>query len=158
MEKVPGHGIKRELRPSYTGIVAIIELHPKRQEEDAMKTAPLIPILLLATSIPAAGQPAKTVDTEKGAVLAGSDGMTLYTYKNDKKGESACYDACAKNWPPFLAGKNAKNEGAYTLVKRNNGAMQWAKDGMPLYYFVQDKKSGDVMGDGMRGMWQASRP
>ena len=123
-----------------------------------MKTATLIPILLLAMVIPAAGQPAKTVDTEKGAVLAGSDGMTLYTYKNDKKGESACYDACAKNWPPFLAGSNAKGEGPYTLVKRKDGAMQWARNGMPLYYFVQDKKSGDVMGDGMRGMWQAARP
>ena len=38
------------------------------------------------------------------------------------------------------------------------GSMQWAKDGMPLYYWVKDMKSGDVTGDGVKGVWDAARP
>lgn len=123
-----------------------------------MKIAAVAPILLVVMSVPALSQPAKSMDTDKGAVLVGAKDMTLYTYKNDKKGESACYDACAKNWPPFLADSGAKAEGAFTLVQRKDGAMQWAKDGMPLYYFVKDEKMGDAKGEGVKGVWDTARP
>ena len=36
-------------------------------------------------------------------VLAAQNGMTLYTFDKDSDGKSACYDACAKNWPPYIA-------------------------------------------------------
>ena len=29
----------------------------------------------------------------------------------------------------------------------------WAYDGMPLYYWVKDKKPGDVTGDGVGSVW-----
>jgi predicted lipoprotein with Yx(FWY)xxD motif len=29
---------------------------------------------------------------------------------------------------------------------------------MPLYYWVKDKKMGDVTGDGVKGVWDAARP
>jgi len=89
---------------------------------------------------------------------AGTKDMTLYTFDKDSKGESSCYDTCAKNWPPFMAMKGAKASGAYTLVKRKDGSEQWAKDGMPLYYWVKDKKPGDVTGDGVNGVWHAAKP
>ena len=41
-----------------------------------------------------------TQKTDKGEVLADSDGMTLYTFDKDTKGASSCYDACATKWPP----------------------------------------------------------
>ena len=36
---------------------------------------------------------------------------------------------------------------------------QWAKDGMPLYFFIKDKKMGDMTGDGMKkGEWNVAKP
>ncbi|PTM91991.1 COG4315 family predicted lipoprotein [Mycoplana dimorpha] len=105
-----------------------------------------------------ADAPVTTVKTQKGEVLAGKNGMTLYTYKNDSKGTSTCYEACASNWPPFKAEASAKVGGAFTVIDRKDGTKQWAKDGMPLYYFVKDKKQGDVSGDGVKGVWDAARP
>ncbi len=87
----------------------------------------------------------------KGQVLTGAKGMTLYTFDKDGKGMSSCYDSCAKNWPPFMASKGAKASGGYSLVKRKDGSKQWAKDGMPLYYWVKDKKPGDVTGTALMG-------
>lgn len=121
----------------------------------------ILPLALLAslTAGAAFAAPAvTTVKTDKGDVLAGDKGMTLYTFKNDKMGESNCYDACATNWPPFMAKADDKADGAYTIVTRKDGSMQWAKDGMPLYYWIKDTKSGDATGDGVRGVWDAARP
>src|SRR5262245_40284768 len=80
------------------------------QWENMMRIRSILPILLLAsvtasvTASAAFAAPAvTTVKTDKGDVLAGEKGMTLYTFKNDKMGESNCYDACATNWPPFMA-------------------------------------------------------
>lgn len=33
--------------------------------------------------------------------------------------------------------------------------MQWADDGKPLYTYVDDKKPGDVTGDGKNEVWHA---
>ena len=54
----------------------------------------------------------------------------------------------------LLAEADAKAEGDWTVVKRTDGTMQWAYDGKPLYHFIQDKKPGDVTGDGKGdGTW-----
>lgn len=111
----------------------------------------------LATAAPAAS-PFTTVKTAKGNVLAGEKGMTVYTFKNDKAGTSNCYDKCAQNWPPVMAASDAKPDGAYSLVTRKDGAKQWAKDGMPLYYWVKDTKQGDTTGDGVNGVWDVAKP
>lgn len=109
-------------------------------------------------STAAAAAPVKTVKTTKGDALAADNGMTLYTFKNDKKGVSNCYDKCAANWPPFLAASGAKAEGAYSLIERKDGSKQWAKDGMALYFWAKDQKSGDATGDGVNGVWDVAKP
>lgn len=120
--------------------------------------------LLIAAAVSAvatsafAAEPVKVMDSAKGKVLTGDNGMTLYTFKKDSKGVSNCYDDCAKNWPPLMAASGAKAEGAYSLVDRKDGSKQWAKDGMPLYYWVKDKKMGDVTGDGVGGNWDVAKP
>ena len=65
---------------------------------------------------------------------------------------------CATNWPPAIAASDAKAEGAYSLVDRKDGAKQWAKDGMPLYYWIKDMKEGDATGDGVNGVWDVAKP
>ncbi|MEX0956100.1 MAG: hypothetical protein WDZ83_12915 [Rhizobiaceae bacterium] len=102
--------------------------------------------------------PVMTVKTDSGAVLAGENGMTLYTFKNDAEGMSNCYDQCATNWPPLMADDAAMSEGDYTIIERNDGGKQWAKDGMPLYFWIKDEKQGDTTGDGVGGNWDLARP
>jgi predicted lipoprotein with Yx(FWY)xxD motif len=124
-----------------------------------MRIRILVPLMLLAgVSVAFAAPMVKTVKTDKGDVLTGEKGMTLYTFKNDKPGVSNCNGDCAKYWPPFMAAADDKADGAYTVIKRQDGSMQWAKDGMPLYYWIKDKKEGDVTGDGFKGVWDAARP
>ena len=104
----------------------------------------------------AADAPAKVADSSAGKIWVDSNGMTLYTFEQDKKGEaSACKDDCIKEWPPLLAAADAKAMDEWTLVKVTDAAgkagMMWAYEGQPLYLFVDDKKPGDVTGDGQDG-------
>ena len=99
--------------------------------------------------------PLKTQESALGTVLTDENGMTLYTFDKDEPGKSNCTGECATNWPPAIAEADAKPAGDLTLVARDDGTMQWADDGKPLYTFVQDKEPGDVTGDGKNGVWHA---
>jgi predicted lipoprotein with Yx(FWY)xxD motif len=101
--------------------------------------------------------PAKVADSKMGKIWVDPDGMTLYTFEKDKKGEkvSACKDECIAEWPPLLAPEGAKAMDEWTLLdvvdKDGKTKQMWAYDGMPLYLFVDDKKPGDITGDGEDG-------
>jgi predicted lipoprotein with Yx(FWY)xxD motif len=124
-----------------------------------MRFLPLVTAFSLISAAFAFAAPAvQTVETGNGKVIAADNGMTLYTYKKDEKGESYCYDKCATNWPPYLAEGSAAADGDYTLVERKDGKKQWALKGMPLYFFVKDTKTGDATGDGVGKVWDAARP
>jgi len=111
-------------------------------------------VLAAALALPAmalATEPA----TMKGGMMVDSQGMTLYTFDKDSGGKSMCNDDCAKNWPPLTAPADAKADGKWTAIKRDDGKMQWAYDGKPLYTFVKDEKPGEMNGDKMKGVWHA---
>ncbi len=95
-----------------------------------------------------------------GGMLTGSNGMTLYTFDKDAagSGKSVCNDACATNWPPFLAASGDRASGDYSIITRDDGRKQWALKGKPLYYWVKDQKPGDRTGDGVNNVWHAARP
>ncbi len=99
-------------------------------------------------------------DPSKGAYLADSKGMTLYVFDKDTKGVSNCYSGCAKVWPPFLApsADTSSLPVNVTLAKRTDGTLQYAYNGMPLYYYAQDSKPGDITGDGIGGTWHLVKP
>lgn len=90
---------------------------------------------------------------EAAGVLTAKNGMTLYVFDKDKGGVPACYDSCAKMWPPYAAKANAKMAAGWTEVKRKDGALQWAYDGKPVYFYAGDKKKGEMAGNGMGGVW-----
>ena len=47
----------------------------------------------------------------------------------------------------------------YTVITRDDGKMQWAYNGAPLYYYSKDAKAGDKTGDGFaNGNWKLARP
>ena len=86
-------------------------------------------------------------------MMTDANGMTLYVFDKDSGGASACYDDCAVKWPPYLAQSGEAAGKGWSQVARKDGAMQWAYDGKPLYYFKGDHAKGDHMGDGLGGVW-----
>ncbi|WP_137886504.1 hypothetical protein [Pseudomonas sp. 2FE] len=124
-----------------------------------MRTFPTLMALLAGAALALSGLAyAAEPAMEKDGMLVDSQGMTLYTYDKDTANKSNCYDQCATNWPPLMAAAGAKDDDDWSVVKRDDGTLQWAYYGKPLYTFVQDKKSGEMVGDGKGGVWHVAKP
>lgn len=93
----------------------------------------------------------------KEGMMVDHKGMTVYTFDKDAGGKSMCNGDCAKNWPPMMAPAGAKAEGKWSVIKRDDGTMQYAYDGKPLYTFMKDEKPGEMKGDGMKDVWHVMR-
>ncbi|MBI3436121.1 MAG: hypothetical protein HY056_13775 [Proteobacteria bacterium] len=115
-------------------------------------------MLIGTANAPAQDAPAATGDTAKGKAFVDAKGMTLYTYDRDTAGRSRCSGQCADLWPPFEAPPGAKPAGDWTIVARGDGVRQWAHKGKPLYLWKDDKKPGDVTGDGVNNVWRLAKP
>jgi predicted lipoprotein with Yx(FWY)xxD motif len=123
-----------------------------------MKSTAIGLAAVLATAASAyAMEPAKVMDSSAGKIWTDEKGMTLYTFDKDEKGKSNCYDKCAAAWPPLKAAADAKADDEWSVVDRTDGTKMWAYDGHPLYTFVDDKKPGDVTGDGKGGVWHVAK-
>ena len=122
------------------------------QNTFSFKSILLAAALILPTMAFAAG-PAMMKD----GMMVDQKGMTVYTFDKDAGGKSMCNADCAKNWPPMMAPAGAKAEGKFTPIKRDDGTMQWAYDGKPLYMFMKDEKPGEMKGDGMKDVWRVVR-
>jgi predicted lipoprotein with Yx(FWY)xxD motif len=104
-----------------------------------------------AESEPAAAISASNLGGEVGKVLVDSKGFTLYYFKKDKGGESACYGACAQAWPPLTTGGSPKASGGAMASKlgtteRSDGTVQVTYAGWPLYTYEADAKPGEANG------------
>ena len=92
--------------------------------------------------------------TTLGSVLADARGRTLYVFKKDRKGKSACETACVKFWPPLVsraaprAGKGVQKS-MLGVTRRQDGRRQVTYAGQPLYTFVGDKTAGQTSGEGL---------
>lgn len=101
--------------------------------------------------------------TPLGAVLADPDGMTLYLFTRDERGEPTCSGGCAELWPPLtVEGDPAAGEGVDAallgVVARGDGSRQVTYDGHPLYLYEPDEAPGDVKGHGVNDVWFAVSP
>lgn len=106
-----------------------------------------------------AAAPAMTAETAKGPALVDAKSMTLYTFDKDMGGKSMCNGPCAANWPALTAASGSAASGDWTTVTRDDGTMQWAYKGKPLYTFAKDTKPGDTTGDGfINGAWHIAKP
>ncbi len=121
----------------------------------------------------AASQPAAsgaTVDAKEvgslGKVLvAGSSGMTLYVFTSDVKdsGKSACSGGCIQKWPALIvpaggtpAGGSGVTGKLGTITREDDGTLQVTYNGMPLYFYEDDKAPGDA--NGVYTGWEAVKP
>lgn len=111
-----------------------------------------------ATSLVAAEQMPSAITLRNG-VFADAAGMTLYTADSDRNGDSSsCYDNCAHNWPPYFASGDDRDSGDWKLITREDGTLQWAYRGKPVYHFVLDRAAGETKGDGVGNVWHVARP
>ncbi len=99
-----------------------------------------------------------------GTYLVNETGFTLYYFANDAPGNgtSTCYGECARLWPIFYAENITVPEGLnvtdFEAIEREDGTMQTAFKGWPLYFYYLDMKEGDVFGQGVRDVWFVINP
>jgi predicted lipoprotein with Yx(FWY)xxD motif len=120
-----------------------------------MQTRALASLTLVLAAVAAPLAHADPAARMSNGMLVNTSGMTLYTFDKDVagSGKSVCNGPCATLWPPAMAGADAKAEGDYTLVVRDDGARQWAYKGRPVYTYTGDKKAGEMTGDNFRDSW-----
>jgi Uncharacterized protein conserved in bacteria len=126
------------------------------------------PTLTPATAAPpsaaattgAAGGSGATVNAQSvgsaGTVLVdGTSGMTLYVFANDVKdsGTSACTGGCIAKWPALTVAAGASPTAGTgvtgtlaTITRADDGKLQVTYNGLPLYFFSNDKAPGDLNG------------
>ncbi len=97
-----------------------------------------------------------------GKFFIDSKGMTLYIFKKDSPGKSACAGPCVEKWPLYFREKVAVpeglNEGDFGTITREDGKQQTTYKGWPLYYFAGDKAPRDVLGQGLGNVWFVVNP
>ena len=123
----------------------------------------LIAILVAAGTAFAVHHEVKVAKMEGiGSYLTDIKGMTLYTFKKDTPGKSACEGPCVDNWPLFyqekVEAKDGLAAGDFGTITRPDGKKQTTYKGMPLYYFIKDAKPGDTAGHGFKDVWSAAKP
>ena len=96
-------------------------------------------------------------DTENGALkasnrnakfLVDTDVMSLYTFDKDALNKGNCDAECQKTWPLFLGGNTGSAD-----IKVLGGTDHLAYRMHPLYYFINDKAPGDVLGNNVKDVW-----
>jgi predicted lipoprotein with Yx(FWY)xxD motif len=93
-------------------------------------------------------------------VLVTSSGRTLYSLSAETNGRFICTGSCTADWPPLTLGRGVQPTGVRGLgtIRRPDGRRQVTYKGRPLYRFDEDRKQGDVRGEGFRdvGTWHAA--
>jgi len=107
---------------------------------------------------------AKPVGSVGTVLVAGSNGMTVYTFTKDVKdsGKSACNAGCIDKWPALTVSAGAAPTpgsgvtGKLATITRDDGATQVTYNGLPLYFFANDKAPGDA--NGVYANWEVVKP
>jgi predicted lipoprotein with Yx(FWY)xxD motif len=126
--------------------------------------AALLTSAILASAAP---QPAVTVKPSVyGRILFDGRGYVLYAFTRDRRGQSACAGACARAWPPYVV-RSRPRAGVGAAVKlvgttrRSGGSLQATYAGRPLYYYVGDRRPGQILCQNVTefgGVWRVVRP
>ena len=104
-------------------------------------------------NLPYPSEVALSEEGDQGFVFRRFPGsQRLYTYDLDHAGQSYCSAGCASARPPVIAPASAHAMGEWTLIRRDDGQMQWAYRGHPVYSMYHDEPK-HPSGDGEGGVW-----
>jgi len=94
-----------------------------------------------------------------GSYLTDTEGKTLYWFKSDSPGVSACSGPCVDKWPLYYRETVKAPEGLdpadFATIERTDGKKQTTFRGYPLYYWVNDQ---EPTGQGIKGVWYVIDP
>jgi len=105
-----------------------------------------------------------------GTVLVDGQGLTVYMFDNDVRGEpSRCYDICAVEWPPVVLKPGVSQPVAgpgidaalLGMSPRADGTTQVTYNGWPLYLWPPDRAPGKATGQALAnagGLWYVLSP
>jgi predicted lipoprotein with Yx(FWY)xxD motif len=129
-------------------------------------SAPSVDTLSPAASAATTGATveAKPVGAIGTVLVAGSNGMTVYNFTMDVKdsGKSACGTGCIDKWPALSVPAGGTPTGGtgvtgkLATITRDDGTLQVTYNGLPLYFFANDKAPGDA--NGVYANWVAVKP
>jgi predicted lipoprotein with Yx(FWY)xxD motif len=123
-----------------------------------MKLKIVFSAVVLALAAASGSAAAEPMPKFTGNLLVDANGMTLYTFTRDVQSKSNCNDSCAAAWPPAAVSSDIERaRGDFTVVTRDDGSLQWAHKGRPLYRFAGDARVGDVNGDNQGNVWHVVR-
>lgn len=101
----------------------------------------------------------------KSKYLIAYNGMTVYSYANDSLNKSTCIGECLKVWPPYVVGPEdnltqlqSGVTGKVGTITRADGSLQVTYNGIPLYFYSGDVRSGDISGDHVGNLWFVVKP
>ena len=120
-----------------------------------MKNFVMSLLVLLSITANANELPAEvsTLELENGqTVLTNAEGLSIYTFDLDSDGISNCHGQCLIIWPAITTEAEELAE-PFGIHLRADGVKQITFNDSPLYLFFQDKKAGDILGDGFNGTW-----
>ena len=97
----------------------------------------------------ARGVSVKVMRSRYGEVIFDGAGRALYLFTRERTSRSRCYGACARAWPPFLTparprARTGVRSKLLGTTKRRDGRLQVTYRGHPLYYYVTDRKPGQI--------------
>jgi predicted lipoprotein with Yx(FWY)xxD motif len=121
------------------------------QNGEVASAAPAAPARAPVTASAAIRRDTVTVRRSRyGRVLFDGRGRALYLFTRERGTTPRCYGACAQAWPPFLtSGRPSAARGARgSLVgttRRRDGSRQVTYRGRPLYYYVGDRRAGQIL-------------
>jgi len=124
-----------------------------------------------SSSAPASSAPASMAAAElnvaqskAGQIVVADQGLSVYMFTKDTKdsGTSACTAACLTSWPPVTSTTATPTVNGVTgkvgTIPTADGKMQVTINGMPIYYNSKDQTAGDIMGQGVGGVWYLVAP
>jgi predicted lipoprotein with Yx(FWY)xxD motif len=113
-------------------------------------------------------RPTLTVRSSQfGRILFDGRGRALYAFTRDpRRGRSTCYGACAAAWPVYYARDGLRagagvRQSLIGTTRRRDGRRQITYAGRPLYYYVGDRRPGQVTCQNVLefgGRWLVVRP
>jgi len=129
----------------------------RRQFAVFAATAALVALALpgIVTAANAQAVEGRVIAGHGTLLVASSNKMTVYTFDKDVAGSgtSNCTGGCLANWPALTVAAGDTPTGAAgvtgtlgTIVRTDNGATQVTYNGLPLYFFINDKAPGDTAG------------
>ena len=101
-------------------------------------------------------------DKDNMKFIVDAKGNTLYNFTRDTPGVSNCKGGCLKAWPVFYAenivAPSMMNTSDFGVITNSEGSKQTTYKQMPLYYYINDTKRGDLNGQGVSNAWYVIEP